>query len=249
MWMKRIIVCIAVLIITGVMAGTASASLIAMLGSDADTYLRDDVVRGADVLMDVRGGGIDFAGYLRFDLSGLGAGITIESATLTLTKVSGASRNDTITSARFALYGLNVVADNTPQNWDESTLTETGTDIVGLEWNGVVPLDLSGGRVTNLDMEDVAGITETVVNGGSEGGTVSVTGDPLVSFLQGRVDDNGLVTFIIGNDDGTDRGYGLATKENLTESYRPVLEITYIPEPATIALLGLGGLTLLRRRK
>jgi hypothetical protein len=237
------------LIFVAVLLVSANAeAVITTVGSNADTYMRDATVRGAYLFMDIRGAASDFGGYLCFDLSSLNIA-TISSTTLTLTKANLASRNDTITTGRFALYGLDNVAGNTPQNWDESTLSETGTNPVGFEWsdNWGDPLV----NVTNLDMEDVPGITETVVNGGAEGGTVSVIGAPLVSFIQGRVNDNGLVTFIIKNDDSADRGYGLATKEHGTESYRPVLTLDYteIPEPATIALLGLGGLSLLRIRK
>jgi hypothetical protein len=235
------------LIFVAVLLVSANAeAVITTVGSNADTYMRDATVRGAYLFMDIRGAASDFGGYLRFDLSGFGS-IEVLNATLTLTKVNLASRNDTMTTGRFALYGLDNVAGNTPQNWDESTLSETGTDPVGNEWsdNWGDPLV----DVTNLDMEDVPGITETVVNGGSEGGTVSVIGAPLVGFIQGRVNDNGLVTFIIKNDDTADRGYGLATREHGTENYRPILTVEYIPEPATIALLGLGGLSLSRIRK
>jgi hypothetical protein len=200
------------------------------LPADADTYLRDATPRGALEFMDVRGGNIDFRGYLRFDLSSLGAA-PITNATLTLTKVSGASRNDTIVGGRFALYGLNNDAGNTPQTWDEATfvVADKGTEDV---------TTLMG--VTDLD-EDVAGITETIVNGGADGGTITVTGAPLVSFLQGRLSDGGLATFILSNDDGTDRGYGLGTKENATVENHPVLTIEFVPEPSSV-MLAIGAL-------
>src|SRR5688572_21039083 len=72
----------------------ASQAATITLSSNADTYLRDATVRGGLALMDVRGGNVDFRGYLRFDLSSIPAGSTIDSATLTLTQVPGASRND-----------------------------------------------------------------------------------------------------------------------------------------------------------
>ena len=194
------------------------------LGSDADTYMRDDTPRGDLGFMDIRGGNNDFAGYLRFDLSGLDIQ-ALAKATLTLTVSGGASRNDTVVGGRFSLYGLNDVAGNTPQNWDELVLDENN---VGLEWttNNGDPLV----NVTDLD-DDVPGISETVTNapegGWAAGTTIVVTGEALVNFIQERIDGNGLVTFILKNDDSSDKGYGIATKENATEDYRPKLKLTY----------------------
>jgi hypothetical protein len=211
------------------------------LSADADTYLRDATVRGGLGFMDVRGGTIDFRGYLRFDLSSLPAGAIIDSATLNLFQVGGASRNDAIVSARFALYGLDNVAGNTPQNWDEATFVigDKGTEDV---------TTLTG--VTDLD-EDVPGITETIVTGAVPDGTITVTGDPLAAFLQTRYGDGGLATFILSNDDSTDRGFGIGTKENADLARVPELTIEYslIPEPTSLALLGMTvmGLCFMRR--
>lgn len=218
----------------------ANAAVIT-LGSDADTYLRDATPRGNLAFMDVRGGTVDFRGYLRFNLSSLGP-VTITDAALTLTVSGGASRNDVINSVRFALYGLDNVPGNTPQNWDEATFVPAskGTEDV-TTLTGVIDLD-----------DDVPGISEIFVpaaGGANPGTTVTVSGAPLVSFLQARLNDGGLATFILSNDDATDRGYGLGTKENATEAYRPILHLEYVPEPASLAVLGLAGLVSLVRRK
>jgi hypothetical protein len=210
------------------------------LASSADTYLRDATIRGALGFMDVRGAAIDFRGYLRFDLSAIPAGSTINSATLVLNQVTGASRNDAIVGGRFALYGLNNVAGNTPQNWDEATF------VIGTKGTEDVTA-LTG--VTDLD-DNVAGITETIA-GAAGASTVTVSGAPLASFLATRFGDGGLATFILSNDDATDRGYGLGTKENANAATHPVLTIDFtpVPEPGTLGMLLLNGVAAIIARR
>jgi hypothetical protein len=222
---------------------TTQAALIS-LGSDIDTNVwNDGTNRGTwDHMYMVSGAGR--VGYVRFDLSALGA-VTIESATLTFTKAQ-ATRNDTLVAGRFALVGLNNIAGNTPQDWVETSLTgaNAGDEYLG---GGLEPIDLT--KVTNLDMDDGIAVTETIVNGGAVGGTVTLTGQALIDFLQSRVNDGGLVTFITTFPGTDSKGYGLATQEHATEAYRPILQLTYIPEPATLVLMGLGGLLSAVRKR
>lgn len=232
--------CASAVILFALLAAPGTAATI-VLGSNADTYLRDATARGGLPFMDVRGGNIDFRGYLRFDLSAIPAGATIDNATLQLTQVSGASRNDTVTTGRFALYGLNNDAGNTPQNWDEATFEPAakGTEDVTA---------LTG--VTDLD-DNVAEITETVA-GAAPASVVTVTGAPLAGFLQSRFSDGGLATFILSNDDAADRGFGLGSKENADPLTHPALTIEYtpIPEPASLVLLAMcGGVALVKQSR
>jgi hypothetical protein len=195
--------------------------------SSNDTYLRDATVYGSAEYVDVRGGSVDHAGYIQFDLSSLsalGPG-TLQNVSLTLRKVAG-TRNDTITTGRFSLHGLNNIPGNTPQNWSETTLTENGTVAAGQEWNGAVPMTnaIANGWITDLD-GDVPGISEVIAND-----VITITGSALESFLQSRINDGGLVTFIVACEDSNDRGYGIASKENATPEYRPRLQLTYVLE-------------------
>ena len=206
------------------------------IGSDADTWIQDAVAtHGTDANMVLMGANTDYSGYVRFDLAAHNV-ISVEDATLTFTVYNIPKppyRNDTVVGGRFSLYGLDNVAGNTPQNWDENTLNESD---IGTEWstNGGDPLV----NVTDLD-DDVEGITETVTNGPGGGWdmgtTITITGDALVSFLQSRIDDNGLATFILSNNDTADRGYGLGTKENDNEDVRPRLELTAVIGARTAA--------------
>jgi len=198
--------------------------------TEADTYLRDATVYGGLEYMDVRGGSVDHASYLRFNLSelaALGPG-TVKDVTLTLRKVAG-TRNDTITNGRFSLHGLNNMPGNTPQNWSELTLTENGAVAAGQEWNGAVPMTtaITNGWITDLD-DNVPGISEVIASD-----VITITGPALEAFIQSRVQDGGLVTFIIACEDSNDRGYGIATKENSNPDYRPRLQLTYLLEGAT----------------
>jgi hypothetical protein len=237
MFTRRICsICLMLLVAaTGVQAVTLT------IGSDADTWTAatETDPYGALDYMVLYGAGSGYSGYLRFDLAAVNV-TKVEAATLTLT-VHGAIpkppyRNDTVVIGRFALYGLNDVAGNTIQNWDEATFN--GSDVgAEMDWTtGMVVT--AGGRATDLD-DDVQGITETVTNaatgGWDLGTTITITGDALVRFIQSRVDDDGLVTFILKDDDAAARGYGICTKEYADETYRPRLEITGAVSPKTAA--------------
>lgn len=198
--------------------------------------------------------------YIRFDLSSLGAGATINSATLSLTKTANvlqpgyptSVRNDLITTGRFAAYGLLDTAGNTAQDWSETSLTHA---TIGTEKNADSNTQFNTlSAVTSFDEQG-----ETITGGGTG---VTVTGDDtsaLVSFLQERMNagaHTGLATFIVDfpTADGSARGYAFASREAATGF--PVLTIDYtpaaVPEPSAFAaiagLVGLGFAASRRRR-
>jgi len=240
-------------IMSWVAAGTVLAIVVSVqadtftLGSDADTYVAsgDTTPHGSATYMylhDTTNG----VGYLRFDLSGLNIA-AVQDATLTLVISGDAPRNDNLVTGRFFLHGLNAAAGNTPQDWSEATLTSAN---VGAEWstNGGEPL------VNTTPMDDTtagAGITETITSTGEDywvagARTITVSGDALVQFIQDRAEDDGLVTFLLEFPvSTTGRGFGLASKENANEAFRPKLELTATtgartaaanPNPADLAV-------------
>ncbi len=193
-------------------------------------------------------GNLNAYGYLQFDLSGLGSTITINSVTLSITKddaatsngLTGSDRNDTLVDGRVDFYGLNSTAGNTPQNWSEASLS---FDTTGAEIDSTTIAANAGApwqNVTSFAGQDtVAGFS-----------VASLTGDDLKTFVQGRADDNGLVTLLVVNPDAT-TGRGITYHSSEAASNQPVLSIDYtvVPEPSIALLGGLGLLGLIRRRR
>ena len=237
--------------------GAASYADIANLGASADTMIwhRDGVTAyvdgnfGSTVDLDTYhfDANLNAYSYIQFNMSSLGD-IVINSATLTLTKaaanpsqgLTGSDRVDTITTGRIDLFGLNNVAGNTVQNWDESTLTMNNT----------------GNEITTASIAAAAGapfLNSTSFAGleAVSGGTViTLTGTEITAFLQGRADDNGYVTFMTANPDATaGRGYALDSKESGINVPLLSLDYTVIPEPATLGLIGMASVGLLVARR
>jgi hypothetical protein len=231
------------------MANNAATAATMTLGSNADSYVRDATDRGAFTFVDNRGfAGADFVGYFRFDMSALNID-SISSATLSLHRIAG-SRNDAISNARFEVQGLLNVAGNTPQNWIETGAGALSTATVGLEYNIAQPNSVDLARVVNLDADDGASVTETTA---ASPIPTTLVGPDLISFLNARADDGGLVTFVVSVNANNDRGYGFASKENADANIRPTLTLEYteVPEPASaaLALVALVAVGVAARRK
>ena len=141
----------------------------------------------------------------------------------------------------FALYGLGESYDIWPTpalTWGNAPGNDNGS---GSAFNP--------NRTTLLDTFTILGL--------GDGEIITLTGDaasPLVQFLQADID--GRVTFLIGRSDAGQRGqqatHRIASSEYVPPAGLPGQDaprLTILPEPATISLLCLGAVTLLRRSR
>jgi hypothetical protein len=208
-------------------------------------------------------GGINFFSYIQFDMSLLPDDATINSATLTISRISpnpdegGNSRfrGDADWSAdNVDFYGLNNVSGNTAQDWTDASITfsTTGSEVDDTSAKTADPFNVAGGRATNFST------LNTVADAASAAGTdtSSLTGTALVNFLTNRLVDNGLVTFMVDTPAGP-TNYGIYSREGAADfgnlAVAPTLSIEYaaesIPEPASLALLGLAAPAIFSRRR
>ena len=199
------------------------------------------------------GADLNAFGYFQFDLSSL-SGLTINSVTLTLTKVtantdnegfgSHSTRNDSLNTDRVRLYGLTDAAGNTAQNWTEGLSYNTAgaeLDQAGNVNFATDPFDVANGRAVDFS-------TLETIGGGT---TISLANASVTTFVQGRVNADGFVTFLL---DMNASGRGSAVYSSEAAANQPVLSIDYtpIPEPTTGSLAGLALLALvgkLRRKR
>ena len=159
--------------------------------------------------------------YLRYDLSSLKKTI-FQTATLKFNKVAG----DTLTTGRFALYGLLDVPGNLSQNWTASSFAY-GTEFDSSMFydtvasSGVCPINLA--KVADFSTQESV-----------SGNVATLSSANFVAFLQARADTGGSATLILGmpsqglnNDKSVTYAFPGYTDPTLAVS----LAITYAPVP------------------
>jgi hypothetical protein len=147
------------------------------------------------------GSGVDKSCLLRWTLSGIPAGSTVQSATITL-RVTDASANT---------YGLHAVS----RPWIEAQVSwqnaRTGT-----------PWETAGA----LGASDRGAVVGTVTGAtGSRTVTLNAAG---IAAVQSWVDGGTNAGIIIASTSNTD-GFDVASSERSTTSHRPRLSVTYLP--------------------
>lgn len=160
--------------------------------------------------------------WIKFDLGGLDVS-NLLSAVLSVSLHEGKGGDQS--------FDVSYVNDNYLDNigWDERSIT----------WNNA-----PGNDIADLGLLDP---TKTTLLG-TVNFTDGLAGESFTIDALGalQADTDGIVQFVLHN---SPNNINLSTHDHSVEAQRPYLDVTVIPEPMTLALLGLGGLIATRRKR
>ena len=228
------IVCAAV--VCAAMVSVASADVITTsVGNGADAFIHYDAPdsnHGASSVVAVK---TDYVlwncrkGYFRFDISAFAGPIESVSFELAYSSMTSDYGADPST---YYVYGLS--DGHAGEDWGELDIT----------WNNAPGNDKSSKSGVLSSQAMLLGTYDVQFSTISAGDKVTFSSDALLDFV--NADTDSLVTLIVGRQQQNTRIELFASKENASFE-APALSI--VPEPATMSVLALGGLAMLRRRR
>lgn len=142
---------------------------------------------------------------------------------------------DDLTIGAIYVYGL---TDESLDNWDPNAITWANAP--GNDPASAYKADTTETTLLGTFLLDYNGDKASPV-----GTVISFSNQSLISFLNS--DTNGQVTFILGRTGRNSQKNLLFASDTHSTLAPPTLAL--VPEPSAIALLGLGGLAILRRRR
>lgn len=261
---KAVVLAAVVIVIAG--AGLAQASpIIAIFKSGADinnTYTTNEFTdfktAGASNVVQVTCDDTEFntngAGYWNLNGAGTAVSATTDFAYLVKWDLSSLPAGATITKAQIRLYATNGnngsvwVAPILTHDWNQATATVAGPNKPtnpNRTWG-----PNSDSYFSSADLGTISTFSGAAVPVGKPI-VVDVTTD-VQAIANGTRANYGWA--FVGGTTFTENGptignHSYSTADNATTANRPALFIEYTPEPATLCLLAMGGLALLRRRR
>jgi hypothetical protein len=181
------------------------------------------------------GGTSDFAYLVKWDLSSLPAGATITKAQIRLYASNGNN-------------GSVWIAPVVTHDWSQATATVAGPDHPTSPNKTWGPTGTPG-YFSQADVGTISTFTGAAVPVANPT-VVDVTSD-LQAIVNGAKPNYGwafLGGTTFNNTGPTIGNHAYATQDAVDATVHPALFVEYTPEPATMCLLALGGLALLRRR-
>lgn len=217
--------------------------------NQSSSYWSDKVHNTTGMHARFNGGNSRFrATFMRFDISGTSD--PFEADTKLLLGQTYTKGSDKV----MHVYGL--VDGDAGENWLETTLCYNNAPGFRTPEIGDNGATVAGNNLGNYAITESLVLLGTFVipGTGSSGATITPakrlwtdpTSLPLADFL--NADTDGLVTFVLINAAGTSSNNSenrFASKEDAVQASWPAL----VPEPATMAFLGLGCLMAVRRKR